>query len=721
MPAKPKQLKRDPFVIPRKEELRRAFREAQTYTQLYFSDFQRRERVVNNYPLTTILPATKRRLPDVNDGTLAALVNAKAVRLFRKMGTAKIDTGNAFVDIVCEFLIDHEIIPHCNVPHPAIKKIHEGTRNMLTYGNQVMLTYYRNDEYWHGYTGPEFRNVPIRDVYLTDGTLSIAESNVTYVSQYWTKSEIKKKVLQLSKDPESKRLEPGWRVKALKDSLETLTSRSYDHGNILIEDADYTSQYVHLVNVYQRGIGSHFYTINATTGDIVRRWRNPDLRGDIPLQQAFYNTSSYNPMGMGPVQFAAPLQSFLDALLNVVLYVTAYNTNPHALSRGYNKPTKPIRFEMGGYQHINDPEFQYDFYPVSTPAIDNFPQFSEMLRFQILLLSQSSASSLATGVANPSGSATPQGVDFQAQERQNEDNHIRESVEGLMGDIYEAMLNIKLGTEKGNQKLKVDSRTRNRLLELPDLKDSTRKRLQKSSEVIINYNQFKQYIARVRIDPGSSTQIDMAQMQLRFERLIELMSNDPEIARSLKKDAVVSGLVHSMEFPQPESLLTQVAREGNMDELQQLTAETLEIVQQVMEETLQKAGALASEADMLKAIGALSDKVNDSTLNQLLQRYLKIRPDGGLHLPQQRVNIDKSKVLSDENAVDSSTARKLLLRTENPQPQTPFGQRLLEGAKRGVPPARNVAEAITQPSQPPAPGGPVPPPEAGLGQDSVVG
>ena len=714
-----KKLNRNPFITPKPEEMRRAYREAQVYTENYFWDFERRERAVNNYPLPTILPATRKRLPDVNDGTLAALVNAKATRLFRKMPTAKVETGSPFADIVFEDQLNNKIVPKCNVPHPAIKKVHEITRNMLTYGNQVVFTYYQNDEYWRGYSGPNFRVKPIREVYLPDGCLSIADSNVIFEDDYMPESEAKKLILQLRKDPEARKLNKGWRLKALKDSLETLTSRSFDYGSTSLEDENFSNRYVHLIGIYQRGIRSYFYSINATSGEIVRRWTNPDPRGDIPHDQCFYNVSSYNPMGIGPVQFAAPLQTFLDALLNVVLFVTAYNTNPHALSRGYSKPAKPIQFEMGGYQHISDPEFKYDFYPISTPAIDNFPVFADLLKSQILLLSQSSASHVASGVSNPGASQTPQGVDFQAQERQNEDSHIRESIERLLGDVYETMINYKIGIEKGRQKIKVDKDTRNRLLQLPNLKEATRRRLIKTDEVILNLDDFKEEGVRVHIDLGSSDQVDSARQQLKLERLIELMGGYEPLQRVLKDDVVAKNLIYSMELPQPDSYLTQIAREGNLEEFQELTAETLELVEQVLEKFLQENNMLATEADMLKSMAAIADKVSEPQFNELMQRWLKIKPGEGLSRSQQAINTEKSKILAGEGG-DKQEVKSLLLRTSQPQPQTPFAQRLIEQARAGVPPAQGIANAIAPPGGPTGPTDLPPPPGAGPGPEAVV-
>ena len=712
MAKKSKTLDANPFVD--SKDLYTGFSEAKVYTIRDMWQFPEWERAARNDPLPVQLTATKKKLRNYNDGTLSFLIESKAKRLFKKMPTARVNSGDPFLDIIAEFILNKEIIPNCRIPARPLQKLHDIVYKALIYGNQPIRVHYRNDEYWHGYSGPDFEAPDIRDVYISPGSRSIADSNIVYMSEYFSPAEIKKKTLQLRKLAGAKKVENGWRIKNLERAAEKRSTRSAEGLAPQYKQGDNDdSEYVHLVNVYQRGIKSYFYLIDPVSENIVRKWRNPDPRGDIPFKQMYYSFDTTSPMGRGAVQRAAPLQSFLDALQTIVAYVTAYNTSPMSISKGL-RPPQTIKFEMGTHVHVPSPDFDFDFYPIQSPAIDNFPIFAEMLRGQILLLANSASTAAQSGVSSEKGSKTSQGVDFQFQERQHEDFHVRQNAEETMGDIYEDMLSLKLSTEKGKQRIKVDKDTKNKILSLPDIHPNTRKRLEETDIVIFNYSAIKDELVKVEIDLGSSALVDAQQLQNRYRALVEMLGLYPPLQKAIRDDSIAKGIVYSMEFPHPEVLLSKIALEGNEEEFKRLTDDTVAQMQQIAQETYAQLGKPQTEADMIKALGAIIDLVPWDVQQQLLERYAQVGPSGPPPA-QQELDLERGKALiTSEGEEVPDDARALILGQQQAQTtQTNLGNGLTQGLEQGLPPAQALANAIVPPAQGggQAPQAPAPPAE----------
>ena len=718
MARKSKKLNPNPFVDPR--QLRKDYDEARVYTIRDMWQFPEWERAARNDPLPVQLTATRKRLRNYNDGTLSFLMESKAKRLFKKMPTARVESGDPFLDIMSEYILNEEIIPNCRIPARPLQKLHDIVYKCLIYGNQPIRTYYRNDEYWHGYSGPDFEAPDIRDIYLSPGSRSIADSNAIYMSEYFSPAEIKKKVLQLAKLAGAKKIENGWNIKNLKLASESKSTRSAEGVSPQFKQGDNEdSEYIHLINVYQRGVNSQFYLFDPISGKTVRKWRNPDPRGDIPFKQVYYSFDTSSPMGRGAVQRAGPLQSFLDALQTIVAYVTAYNTSPLSISKGL-RPPQTIKFEMGTHVHVQSPEFDFDFYPIQSPAIDNFPIFAEMLRGQILLLANSASTAAQSGVSSEKGSKTPQGVDFQFQERQHEDFHVRQNVEETIGDVYEDMLNLKLATEKGKQRIKVNKDTKNKLLGLTDLAESTRKRLEETDIVIFNYGSIKDNLVKVNIDLGSSALVDAQQLQNRYRQLVEMLQLFPPLQQAVRVENIAKGMVFSMEFPHPEVLLSKIALEGNEEEFKQLTDDMVAQLEQLVDQKLADHGPPQTEADMMKALSSIINLIPEDNQRELLERYLQIRP-AGLSPTQQEIDIQRGVALITSEGDNVPAEAKALLTGQAPPqpPQSNLGQRLSQGLQQGTPTAQALGNAII----PPAAGGQgppqAPPPSEAIGLDNT--
>ncbi len=690
MPNFDKALNPDPFVDAK--DLKREYDDARTYTEAYFARFPAIERAAFSLPLPYFANLQKQgKLPDINDGTLKSIIDQKPSRLIKQVPSAKVIHRDPFYRIIFSYILNKLIIPNMNRPHSSFEKSIELVRRALIYGNQPIVVIYRSDEYFDGYNGPDTILPEIRDVLYSQGAASIADANVIFYVQYWAQSALDKLILQIKKMPDGKQLQSGWRLKDLQYARDNPSSGK--GGSVSFSGrgghsaTDGTSNLVPLINIWQRGIKSNFYVYDHNNDKIVRKWANPSPSGEIPATQMFFGTDPFNPMGRGIAEAAAPLQNYVDLFTTISGRQALYNTEPASWSRG-STPLNTIQLGLGQHNHIQDPDFEFNLVPMETQTLLNALETIGAKRAQILEVTQSSSAAVSAGSSQPSFSKTPQGVDFQAQRQQAEDNHLLEKYEICMKKVYDISLEWYLAIQQGKQEIEVDEETKEKLLALPKFPEKAARRLESDNVIILDYDKIKGEVAQVAVDPRSSSLLDRANQQFRLERLLELAGTLPEVASSIITANVVRRLIYTLEIDDPESLL----RAQDEDPGPPLSETEIQQVTQIVEEIVANKTIEDPVISALKSLG-ISVELTKGEANQLKEQLLGVTPDSGVTTTDRKLNIEAVKALSDEN-VPEGQEDLLFPEDISSAPRTDFAAQLIDNAKRGVPPRENFRQAL---------------------------
>jgi hypothetical protein len=283
------------------DELLTAFEDAKKFMLPLFQPFDEFERIARNKPHPGIAP----ELPKVTDGTLAAIIQETPKRIIQQIPSGSIKADDEWLEIVAGFILEHEIIPNSNQVAALIQKAWAVISKGLTYGSQPAFVQFINRG---DYFGTDFTLPYIRDVLYEPGKLSDRDSNVEFLRTWWSKSQInqicaKETMLAGKAKDRGETYEQGWDCAKLQELIEEGASQK-DAQNMTPSEKDkqLNNGFYEIVHCFQRGIGATFYSFAPKLGsddNVVRRKKNPDPRGLIPIHTFYANIDLSNPLGRG--------------------------------------------------------------------------------------------------------------------------------------------------------------------------------------------------------------------------------------------------------------------------------------------------------------------------------------------------------------------------------------------------------------------------------------
>lgn len=509
------------FQYIEQDDLLTAYEDAKTFALPLFQPFAEYERIARNQPHPGIAP----NLPKVTDGTLASIIQEQPKRVIQQIPSGKIISNDRWLEIVAEYLLQHEIIPNANQGAALIQKCWALVSKALTYGSQPAYVQFVNRG---DYFGTDFTLPYIRDVLLEPGKLSDRDSNVIFLRSWWSKSQIKallaKEELLTQRSitrKDKEKYTSGWKMENLKKLLDSETSQKDALQQTPAERNKQVNRgFYEIVHAFQRGAGANFYSFSPhldKEDNLLRTKVNPDPRGIIPIHFMYANVDLSNPYGRGSVEISGGMQNLLDSEVQTYQYMRALTIDPPLEVRG-SVVHSTIKFAPHALWRMGvDPANSVTPAKLETATLQQFPQNYGLIKGQIMALNGQDDNSTAASSGNAS-SKTPQGVDANQMRLGLSDNYVRRQFEAVFEEILNTMLSLYFAERAGTQELTVDIETADKLKEL---EKQPGEYVNPQNQIMINYDDETPKL-EFKADPTSSTAIDN---QEQIQALQELLTN----------------------------------------------------------------------------------------------------------------------------------------------------------------------------------------------------
>ena len=518
------------------EDLVERFNDSMTYMLPLFKPLDEFERIARNQPH----PGIDKSLPKVTDGTLAAFIQELPKRIIQRIPTGNIISNDRWFEIIADYILEHEIIANANTTAALIQKCWALTSKSLTYGSQPAFVQFVNRG---DYFGTDFTLPYIKDVLLEQGKLSDRDSNVIFLKAWYQPNQIDaiiKKEDMLTKNSQDRKdaeaYASGWDLKELANLKDKIQQK--DNWSLTPNERNKMTNkgFIEIVHCFQRGIGAEFYSFSPVTKQVVRRRKNKDPRGMIPIHYMYANVDLSNPLGRGSVEVSGGMQNLLDSEVQSYQYMRSLLMNPPLEIKG-NVPTSVVKYAPNALWKVgSDPNASITPVKLETASLQAFPQNYGLIKGQIMALNSAGDNTVPAQSGNAS-SKTPQGVDAQQMHLGLSDNYMRRQFESTFEEIINTMLNLYFAERSGTQEIKIDVETADKLRDI----DESPNKLQyvnKDNVCRINYDSETPKLD-FKADPTSSTIEDnQEQIAVLQEVLAEAAKNPyiPYLMQSVGKE-----------------------------------------------------------------------------------------------------------------------------------------------------------------------------------------
>lgn len=566
------------------QNLQQNFKDSEKVMTAIHEPLKEYERIGRNKPH----PNIDKAYPKVTDGTLSSIVNETPKRVVQQIPTGTVETSmGEWFDVFASWKLTEDIIPHANCQADVIQKSWRAITNSLTYGSCPAYVYFDNYE---DYEGGNFKIPYITHVYLQKWKISDKESNFIFLEGWYQELDID---FIIDRETAYKKENPDykgeWDIKALKEVKRKKETKNDDQKTP--SERDNSSRVeddgIRIIHAFQKGKDALFYSFTHD-GTIVRRKKNPDPRGVIPIHFLYYNLDLSNPLGRGIIELSGGMQNLLDSHTQAFQYMQALMYNPPLKKRG-NIPQGGIKFIPNAIWDMGDSP-QNDVEPVSinTSALSNFPQTYGLIKSQILNLNNSPDSSVSAEAGNPGFSKTDSGVK-QIQARLGvSDNYIKKQYEAWFGDVCETLLNITFAELTGVREEVLDSKTADKLRGLiPEGNEViTWIDIENSDSIAVDYSQLGQEPIIFTVDASTSSVKENGEQIENITAFMELMQGlgglPPE-----KQMSLVNRLIDKFGLENPEEI------KFSPEEIEAVAMQAQQ--QQMMDEQMAQEQAMAEQ------------------------------------------------------------------------------------------------------------------------------
>lgn len=512
-------------------DLYTTFEDAKKFSLPFFLPFDEFERIARNQPH----PGIDKNLPKVTDGTLAAIIQELPKRIIQQVPSGSIIANDRWLEIVAEYILQHEIIPNSNQVAALIQKCWALVSKSLTYGSQPAYVQFINRG---DYFGTDFTLPYVRDVLLEPGKLSDRDSNVIFLRSWWTKNQIeaiiKKEDMLVKNSQERKDAEAyvsGWDLGVLAD----LKDKSAQKDAMQMTPAEKSkltnAGFIEIVHCFQRGIGGQFFSFSPKLKEVVRRKVNPDPRGYIPIHFMYANVDLSNPYGRGSVEISGGMQNLLDSEVQSYQYMRALLMNPPLEVRGEVSSTT-LKYQPNAIWRMGaNPNNSVTPAKLETASLQQFPQNYGLIKSQIMALNSAQDNTISATAGN-THSKTPQGVKDNQMQLGVSDNYMRRQFESVFEEIINTEINLYFAERHGTQELTLDITTADKLKELEEkdpITGEVKQQLVGPNNVIrIDYDTETPKL-EFKADPTSSTIADNQEQITDLQELLTATTASPYI------------------------------------------------------------------------------------------------------------------------------------------------------------------------------------------------
>lgn len=598
---------------------------AKKYTELNTKPYPEFERIANNQPSDQRDP----RYSDVTDGTTSATVRKRGKRVVQQLPTGKVESDNDedWLPIVAGFVFTNKILPYANLDFDLIQKCWQVIENGEKFGGVPTYAPFVNHD---GYFCSDLSIPYWADVFLPEGYKSGNSAPYQFIRTWWQEDDVDEQIAQekrLKKEAKARgeEYESTWDLDALKGVKKSLSRKESDEQTPQERERDLNPEGIEIVTGLQVGVGATFYTFCPTDDDdgnesgvtILRRKKNKDPRGKMPVIWYYADHDGTNPFGRGTVELVGPLQNLIDSDMQMYQWNRALMLAPPI--NVYGSGSKKISYAPNAINRMTDPNGKIEPMNVDTSAVVNYPDLYGLQKSQLLNLVSSPDTSISAEVGNPGFGKTPAALNQQQASISVDDNYVRKNFEAWFETWAETAINIYFAERTGKETLQLDKETVAELSKLAEKGKFDMNLINENNEILIDYDTATPAL-KFRVDASTSKMKDDVTQGDILTQLLATLESSPILSQTVPPEKVLAAwnaIIANSGVENPEDLkidIEEFIQQQEMAAQQQMEAEAA-VQQQAMQqgaiegEVVEQPQAQLSPEDteivaMLQEIGA---------------------------------------------------------------------------------------------------------------------
>ena len=371
----------------------------------------------------------------------------------------------------------------------------------------------------------KYDSIHYRDVFPEPGAKDVRDANIIYIRRYLTKGEAEQLIRTNA---------PGWDINALKRLIE-VRPPSREQQSVSQQDKKHrlTPDGYEIITRYDT-TGAPFLTFSGagpTQQMLLRIEKNKHPLRQHPVHFLVLEKDDQQPLGKSQVELVLGRQDFQDLMLNGAMKLWYRNINPSII--GYGAPNAIPNLSPGKYTQISNPNAKIEAFEVNTQTLMQYAQISQQNLGSMVNLVGAPDQQMQQG-AGHGMSATPQGVDAQAQVVDVTTNNYQKAIESFFSHYCSYALTMYFQELQAIKTVTLTADARQKLLEsgLPTeaIKDDDTLDIDMASMA-------KEYW--VRCVPGSLVEMeDEKQLRILNQLFVPLSQAMPALAATQDTEAL---------------------------------------------------------------------------------------------------------------------------------------------------------------------------------------
>lgn len=490
------------------QEVFDAFKDDEKDAKLLFEGFDEIERVADARPKDNL----PKGFTGVTDGSLAADLRKIPKENLAQLFTGKItavDRDEAWVAELANLVLTKRIIPNANFEDTFFNKQLDWQYRANKYGSQPMYAFQSTTE---SYSGANCALPYIRNVILEKGKVSDLAANRIYLVQFYDKFTIKSIIDEAEKEKKKAKAEKRdaytvWDIAQLKKLLEASTSKKEQHEQTPAERQNNldTGKYK-IVHCYQRGSEAPFYSFAPALGNdnnIVRRAKNTNPTGDMPLIFLYSDVERINPYGLGIAALALPNQNVQDAMTQAHVFETFKGLRPPIKVKGNRSKTVLSSLVWGADKLWFTGDAEVDTVKSDSSIYSQFPTAMGFYKTQQQKITGARDGSVSSQSGDPQFSKTSAGVKENVRSNSVDGSFLVNRHEQAYERLVTTMVNIHMANMQNSELLKITQDEATILDRAGMVLDKDQDGVITSEEVLIEYDKTRGKF-KFEVDANSS-------------------------------------------------------------------------------------------------------------------------------------------------------------------------------------------------------------------------
>ena len=607
----------------KEDNLLEKFNAAKEYTESLTEPFPEFDRIARNRPKKNKDP----RYPNTTDGTTAATIRKLGKRVVQQLPTGYVesDDENDWLPIVARFIYTNKILPFANLEYDLIQKCWQVIEKGGTFGATATYTPFVNHD---GYFCSDLTLPYWGDTFIQPGKKSGYDCKYVFLRSWWQPDDIEalieaEKARKKEAKENGEEYESTWDFKALEKAKEMTSNKDEKAKTPHEEDRNTRAEAVEVITGFQDGVGSTFFTFIQGGTDssneevtIIRRKKNKDPRGKMPIDWYYHDTDGFNPLGRGIVELIGGLQNLIDADMQMYQFNRALMLAPPVMVRGI--PKKKVVFAPNVIIDAGDnPNAEIKAMDIDNSAVVNYPNLYGLQKSQLLNLVSSPDTSISAEIGNPGFGKTPSAINAQQANISIDDNFVRKMFEAWFEHWSETAINVYFAERSGVEELQLDDDTAQELMELVEagklqLDDTAMASLVNDNKIMIDYDTATPAL-RFRVDASTSKmKEDQAQGEI-LTGLLASLESSPVLQQIVPPEKIIATwnrIVTNSSVENPEEL------EVDLDEFRAQQEQQMAMQQEQM--------AMQAQAQQMPQEAPMQEAPQPSDAEQVYQQLATI-------------------------------------------------------------------------------------------------